>query len=411
MKLTHLALILLNLNLCSFCSCSFAQPIATWYNAELQRKDGAAIVFQFQVQYDNQQMIWKIKNADELITVNNIQQKADSFWVDMPVFESAFRIKWNINQTFTGEWIKGTEAGSYTVPFYAHISQQRFEQHQPPQHQISGKWEVAITRSNGTLRPAIGLFQQNGSNLKGTFLTPSGDYRFLEGVVDGNQIKLSCFDGSHAYLFTAEIANNNSIINGVFYAGTTGKELWNAQRNEDYQFPDSIAKTFVLPGKEQLAFKFKDLNGQLVSFNDARFKNKVILVQIMGSWCPNCMDETAFLSEFYKNYKNKGVEIVALAYEYTTNFERSKNSVLKFKKQFNVQYPMLITGVSVSDEEKTEKTLPQLNKIYFYPTLLYVDKKGKIQFIHQGFYGPGSGNYFEAFKKEFYNNVERLLQQ
>eukprot|EP00611_Tribonema_gayanum_P007781 TRINITY_DN17200_c0_g1_i1.p1 TRINITY_DN17200_c0_g1~~TRINITY_DN17200_c0_g1_i1.p1 ORF type:complete len:132 (-),score=8.40 TRINITY_DN17200_c0_g1_i1:126-521(-) len=131
----------------------------------------------------------------------------------------------------------------------------------------------------------------------------------------------------------------------------------------------------------------------------------------MGSWCPNCMDETAFLSSFYKKYKDRGVEIVSLAYEYYEDFNLAVNSIKKFQKKFDVQYPMLVTGVTVSDTLRTEKTLPQLTKIKYFPTAIFIDKNGKVAKIHAGFEGPGTGKRYEALKKEFEETVEGLLKQ
>jgi len=156
-------------------------------------------------------------------------------------------------------------------------------------------------------------------------------------------------------------------------------------------------------------FTFKDLDGNPVSFSDDRFKGKVVLVQIMGSWCPNCLDETRFLSKFYDEYHNKGVEIVSLAYERSTDFARSAKAVRLFQQGFDVKYPMLITGVTVGDPQKAAKTLPQLDNIANFPTTIFVNRKGQIEKIHTGFSGPGTGEHYEEQKKEFYDTVNGLL--
>ena len=158
-----------------------------------------------------------------------------------------------------------------------------------------------------------------------------------------------------------------------------------------------------------LAFTFKDIDGRSVSLGDPRFKGKVVLLQIMGSWCPNCMDETRFLSSFYKEYQNKGVEIIALAYERSTDFTRSQASLRSVRDRFQVSYPMLITGVTVSDPQRAEKTLPQLEKIVNFPTTIFINKAGQIAKIHTGFSGPGTGDHYEEQKKEIYETVNSLL--
>ena len=76
---------------------------------------------------------------------------------------------------------------------------------------------------NGTPRKALAEFEQTGDKLTGSFITPSGDYRFLEGIVTGDSLKLSTFDGSHAYTFYAKIASAQKITGGVYLAGYSGK--------------------------------------------------------------------------------------------------------------------------------------------------------------------------------------------
>jgi len=174
--------------------------------------------------------------------------------------------------------------------------------------------------------------------------------------------------------------------------------------------PYDESAMYLKPGEERLNFKFNDLEGNPVSINDERFKNKVVIVQLMGSWCPNCMDETVFLSEYYNKNRQRGIEIVSLAYEYSTDIERSKKSLRKFQQGFNVQYPMLITGVAVTDSLRTEKTLPQLTPIKAFPTSIIIDKKGKVRKIETSFNGPGTGEHYLDYKKEFEETINDLLK-
>src|SRR6185295_8227167 len=151
-----------------------------------------------------------------------------------------------------------------------------------------------------------------------------------------------------------------TISGGMFYNGYTGKETWKAEKADSVELPETSDPTQLRDGATKLDFAFNALNGKRVSINDEQYNNKVVIVQLMGSWCANCLDETKFLADYYRTNRSRGVEIIALAYELTTDLNRSKKSVAKFQKLFDVQYPMLITGVTAGDEKKTEKTLPQL---------------------------------------------------
>jgi thiol-disulfide isomerase/thioredoxin len=383
-----------------------------WYRAEITRADGAVIVFNAEAVLKNKKTILYIRNASERLLVDHVIQKADSVFIEMPFFESSFKLKIQKNNTLSGVWVKGTSrVQNLELPVvFTYGKKDRFPITEKAAATITGKWQVQFTRPNNTERPAIASFQQKGNVVTGTFLTPAGDYRFLEGVINGSELQMSCFDGSHAYLFTAAVAGNN-ISNGMFYSTASLPEKWRAQKNENAILPDTLQRTKMREGETQLNFSFKDVNGNTVSINDKRFQNKVVVLQLMGSWCPNCMDESKFLSEFYKEYKSKGVEIIALAYELTTDEIRSKLSLKKFIDRFQIQYPVLIAPASVNDEQRTEKTLPQLTPIRSFPTTVFIGKDGNVQKVHSGFYGPGTGAYYEQFKKEFYETIEKLLNR
>ena len=381
------------------------------WRGQLLRSDGQVISFHFDIKTEKNKTVLYVINAAERLKVDKIRYTKDSVFIEMPVFESHFKAKKISSQRWEGVWIKGGSIKSQVMPFIAE-TQLTFPEEiiKKPIADITGKWALTFTKADQLSRPAIGEWQQKGHSLRGTILTPTGDYRYLSGLVSGESIKLSTFDGSHAFLFTAKINSAEQITGGMFYSGATSAEPWVAERNEQATLPD-VAAMFLKDGEERLNFRFRDLNRKWVSINDVKFKNKVVIVQIMGSWCPNCMDETAFLSEFYNQNRQRGVEIIGLAYEYTTDFERSRKSIQKFKDRFHVQYTLLNTGVTVTDSLRTEKTLPQLTQIKSFPSTIFMDKKGKVVKIHAGFEGPGTGIHYEELKKEFEDTINRLLAE
>lgn len=382
-----------------------------WWRAQLLRADGNHIVFNFELKYEKGKPVWYIRNVTENIPVTDIQWKKDSLIVHMPVFESAFYLKPENNKKIRGTWVRGTTGADQVMPvLMEHGFGTRWSNYRAkPAANITGRWAVTFSNDRRS-RPAIAEFKQSFHQLTGTFLNPSGDYRFLEGVVDDDTLKLSTFDGHHAYYFKAKIDRDSGITSGSYYAGPTFIERWKAVKNANASLPDSISAVQLKPGEERLHFRFPDLDSNIVSIHDDRFKNKVVVIQLMGSWCANCMDETAFLSEFYDKNKQRGIEVIALSYEYTTDFNRSRNSVRKFQQRYNVKYPMLITGVRSSDSLRTEKTLPQITTVRMMPTTIFVGKDGKVKNIHTGFNGPGTGEHYDRFRKEFNDIIDELLK-
>ena len=383
----------------------------TW-QARLHRKDGADITFNFEVKDSAGKKVIYILNAHDRLLVDDVKVQGDSVFIKMPFFDSEFKAAFKPNGEIAGNWIRHLADNDVSIPFTATYNvKERFQQHQPAKSNITGRWATKFASPGRDSSFAVGEFKQRGNIVYGTFLTPTGDYRFLEGIVDGDTLKLSTFDGSHAYYFTA-LVKDNTLENGVFYAGIgNGKEGWTARLDENAALPDEETLATIKPGNNRLDFTFPDLQGKKVSINDKQFNNKVVVITLMGSWCPNCMDETGFLADWYKQHKNRGVAVIGLSYERTTDFNKSKKSLEGFLKRFDVSYPVLITGVTSGDPQKAEKTLPQLTGIKGFPTTIFIDKKGNVREVHTGFSGPGTGTHYEDFKKEFNKLVDDLLAE
>jgi len=383
------------------------------WRAWIERKDGNNIVFNFEVKDSAGKKILYMKNADERLLVDDISLEGDSVFIRMPFYESQLRARITPDGNLEGAWIVHGADAWRSVPFKAFYGQSyRFVTGKPVRiHDVTGRWRAVFRsprdKDDTTLR--VGEFKQEGARVTGTFLDAGGDLRYLEGVINGDSLKLSTFDGTHAYYFTARI-DGDSLSGGHQFSGPLAYEDWTAAKDADARVQDEFAMT-KWNKDAQLNFTFNDIDGHPVSLSDDRFKGKVVLVQIMGSWCPNCMDETRFLSGFYNEYRSKGVEIVSLAYERSTDFARSQNSLRTFQQRFQVKYPMLITGVAVGDPQRSQKTLPQLESIVNFPTTIFVGKTGHIEKIHTGFSGPGTGAHYDEQKKEFYATVNGLLAE
>lgn len=254
----------------------------------------------------------------------------------------------------------------------------------------------------------MGIFSQDGKNIRGTFLTNLGDYRYLEGNVEGNTFKLSTFDGSHLYFFTGTLSEEGS-IEGLFRSGPRSKETFQAVRDEAFELPDAYSFNYLKEGYDRLTFTFPDVDGNHVSLDDPKFQGKVLLVQLFGTWCPNCMDETKFLAPWYEANKDKGVEVIGLAFEAKPEFEYASERVRKSTDKLGANYTFLIAGVS--NKSKASEALPALNQVIAFPTLIYIDKSGKVRKIHTGFNGPGTGEYFTQWVEEHENLVRDLLDE
>ena len=368
---------------------------------------GQELPFNFRLEYDEDlDPIVTLINGEEELRISEATFKGDSINIPMHIFDANIVAHYKGN-TLKGYWTKNY-AKDYKIPFSAILGENYrfYESPDPATVDVTGKWEVYFENSSGK-NLAVGIFNQTGNKVTGTFLKPTGDYRFLVGEINGRSLSLSTFDGEHAYLFHADIEGNH--MKGDFFSGKTRHDTWKATRNEDIELADPMSLTFLKEGHESLAFKLPDLNGNLDSLSNPKYNGKVVIVQIFGTWCPNCMDETRFLSEWYKKNKDRGVEIIALAFERKNDLNYAKTRIEKLAKRFDVQYTFLFGGNS--NKEFTSKALPMLNKFVSFPTTIFVDRAGKVRKIHTGFSGPGTGVYYDNFVTDFNLFMEDLISE
>lgn len=351
-------------------------------------------------------------NGSEKLYTNEFIFKNDSLWFSFPVFDSEFSFKVYDSKHMYGLWHNYVKK-NYTMPTRAGLvnnTKKRFEPIDIPSPQVdfNGKWEVTFSPACSDCRyKSVGIFNQNGNSVTGTFLTETGDYRFLEGNVYGNNMYLSCFDGSHAFLFECKLTGDS--LQGVFYSGNHYKENFVGMRNEKFELthPDSI--TYLKPGYKQIEFAFPDLADNLVVFPSEKYANKVVIIQIMGSWCPNCMDETHYLSTLYKQYNKKGLEIIALCFERQTDKQKAISSILRMKNNAAAEYDFLLAGSH--QKADASKALPMLSSINSFPTTIFIDKKNRVRKIHTGYNGPATGQYYLSFVEKTNSFIEMLLNE
>ncbi|MDW7692156.1 TlpA disulfide reductase family protein [Flammeovirgaceae bacterium SG7u.111] len=380
------------------------------WRAVLTLKNGIELPFNFTVALDGKgEPKIDIINGEEKLSLDEVKIWKDSISIPMHIFDAEIIGKLQGGK-ITGKWVKHSYKKPYEIPFKAVAGvNHRFDDGGiAPMANITGKWQVSFENEEGDPDQAIGVFEQKGSKLLGTFLTTTGDYRYLEGSVIGNELHLSCFDGEHAFLFTAKL-DNGLITDGMFYSGKHWEQPWTAIVNENASLPDAGKLTYLKDGYDKVAFSFPNLDGEPVSLEDQRYKGKVVVVQLLGSWCPNCMDETKFLAPFYQQYQPKGFEVIGLAYERNPEFNEAKKRVSVMKDKLGVDYEVLIAGVSSKVE--AAKSLPMLNHVMSFPTTIIIDKTGEVRKIHTGFSGPGTGEYYQKFVDEFTLTIEKLLAE
>jgi peroxiredoxin len=273
---------------------------------------------------------------------------------------------------------------------------------------VSGRWAVNFIDDSGAAEAAVGEFSQSHDAVNGTFLTTTGDHRFLAGQVKGDEVYLSTFDGAHVFLYKAKIAPDGKLA-GDFWSGMAFHEKWTAKRDAGAQLPDAYGLTVMRAGVKHFDFAFPDLSGKTVSSSDPQFRGKVLIVALAGSWCPNCHDEAAFLAPLYKDYRGKGLEIVSLMFEHFGDFPRAAEATQRFRQHYGIEYTTLIAGIS--DKDEAAKKLPMLQSFVAFPTTIFIDRKGNVRKIHTGYSGPATGDHYIQFVSEVKATLDQLLAE
>lgn len=368
--------------------------------------------FNFEVVYDDDSTFHLIiHNAEERIEVKDItfgrdkSTAKDTVIIDFPVYDTQIRAIYE-DGIMEGDWIVNYK-DNYRIPFKAvHGFADRFERiSKDTLTNIAGKWECTFEIGTEDEYKAIGLFKQEKEIITGTFLTETGDYRYLEGKVIDKKIYLSAFDGAHAFMLLGKVLDDGSIT-GTFRSGSQYTTNWEARRNDSAALlsPYSLTKSTGKP----LDFAFINESGKLVSISDEQYKGKVKIIQIMGTWCPNCMDETVFLKEFFKTNQDAEVAIITIGFERYKEEQKSLDALKRFKNRMKIDHEVLYGGYY--DKTQAAIKIPQLDKIMSYPTLIIADKNNNIAHIHTGFSGPATPGY-QTFMDEFKQKLADVKQK
>lgn len=365
----------------------------------------AALPFQFEIAQHDGTPVMIIQNADERIVCDEVTMLGDSIFIKLPLYDSEFRLKIG-NRTLTGNWFNYGRKVPTSIPFTANKDiLYRFPSSTNATSTLSldGSWETWFAAGTPDSSLAIGKFKRDGNKVFGTFLTESGDHRYLEGILDRDSLKLSVFDGTHAYLYLAKV--NGDEMQGMYYAGNSYKAPFRSRKNNSISLRDPSTLT---QAKGEIDFTLLDADSNLVSLTDPKYRNYIKIVQILGTWCPNCIDESKFLDSVYTHRKEEGLAIFGLAFERSPLFSEASKGVKKMQKRLNIHYPILIAGTNKKGE--VQKVLPAIDNFFSYPTTLFIDRKGQIVKIHSGFSGPATGDEWEKYKVDFNRTLNRLLR-
>jgi peroxiredoxin len=406
MKIKHYLFFLMILSACTPRSGELWQDGIR--RGELTVADNKQAPFLFEVKNANtDSTIVTLINGEERVPLTGITYSSDSVVIPVESFDALIKAKIS-GDSMTGLFLKNFLENDEGIPFRAEKGKtSRFEPvARPTSIPIDGKWDVFFTGESETSHN-VGIFTSENQIVTGSILTNSGDLRFLEGIVTEDGVKLSAFSGLSPYLIEIRFLDEKT-FEGEFYTAKSKTKLTGV-RNDRAVLDDAYSLAKMKPGFDRLYFQLPDMKGELVSLHDERYKEKIVIVSILGSWCPNCMDEARFLAPWYKENKDRGVEILGLAFERKDDFNYAKETINRLKKAEDIQYDILFAGKAAP--ATIAEVLPEIENFSSYPTTIFIDKQGKVRKIHTGFSGQATGLFYKEFQVEFNALVDSLLAE
>lgn len=363
------------------------------------------VPFTFEISYPNGGEVPTVTliNAKERIVLDKAYKDGDSLVIPLTPFD--IEIKTAITaMEMNGFYMKYYRDSTY--PFQASYGKKRFQKQTIKREPfLPPKMKVTLS-PNGKKEGAISLFKKEGINVSGTFLTEVSDYRYFEGILDGDSLMLSSFDGAHAFMILGKYREGQ--WQGKMIYDSEYEEDWVASVDSDFSLRNPF-KIIDLEGKKQQPFL--DLvaagnpKGTLVP---SKYAGKVLVIQIFGTWCPNSLDQTKYLVKWAKN-KSDEVEIVASSYEANYSQEYGLNRINDYVEANKIPYEVFLGGKL--SKVSAAVPYPFMNKIEAFPTLVIIDKKGFARHVVSYFNGPATGQYYQEFDKRFNEIIDALVEE
>ena len=329
------------------------------------------------------------------------RQDGDSLRISIPDYDAVI-VAARRNDSLLGYYHNVGRLGPRTIPFRAR-GRPDGRIRAPQQPAIYGSWDATFV-TDGRPSPRVLVLRDGGEGMAGAVLSNTGDYGTFTGRVEGDSVRFSHFDGSFVYMFTAKL--DGDTLRGTFHAGLRTQTPFTAVRTTGKRHltpPEEMMQADTAPFR----FSYRDLDGGVVTNDDPRFRGKVVIVDLFGTWCPTCHDAAAALKQLYGKYHDRGLEIVGLAYEISGDTATDARTVRAFREKLGIPWPLLLVGLPNAATQQA--TQPQLVNFVAYPTTLFIGRDGRIKRVHAGFYGPATGEAHTALVADFAREVESLL--
>jgi len=379
------------------------------YRATLELPGSKSVPFGLDVAQEETGKVLYVTNGEERIRLDEVAVTPGRLQARFPGYETTLSANVRGGELTGNVTLVHTDGKALQLPFTARLGEtwRFYPEALPDNADFAGRWDVTFTDGAGRRTAGVAMVDQSFDDVTGTVQMPTGDQRFLAGEAHDEELRLSRFDGGAVVLYEAKLDARGELA-GETWSDRGGSQHFVATRNPDAAIDAAALASRLRNPAAPFTFAFKDLDGRTVSNSDPRFQDKVLLVTLAGSWCPNSHDEARLLVQLDRKYRSRGLEIVSLMFEQHAEFERAVAAVQRFRTAYGIAYPTLIAGTA--DKTKAAAMLPQLDAVLAYPTAIFIDRAGRVHEIHTGFAGPATAVQHDLLAHEFATRIEALLQ-
>lgn len=399
---------LCSLVLMSSFGCRRALPEQGTWNGTVELSEGKILVpFRMDLDLRSTKPTGYFLVGNEKASIPEITRQGDSLIFGFSEYGAEMSGKWDGSQ-LTGTYVRRRGESTTSLKFSAKFSSTNDREFQSGEVSPGGKYQVRFEGEDRSQGATVATLWMNGDSMYGTFIAPDGDYGLLVGKPSDGKVQLSRFTGWQAIAITLEQSGENWPGNFYFQNDKPRAFKLVPRASLDVEPPAKL-KTAMKNPEAEFAFECMPISGETVRSSDPRFKGKPLIVDIMGTWCHNCIDESPILEQLRRQYGKDGLEVVGISFEINDDRELATKNLKLYQDRLGLTYTLLFCG-SIDDANVNRRLRGQLDNFFAYPTTLFIGRDGKVKTVNSGFKGPGTGEEFQAQVREFHELAAKLVK-
>ena len=351
--------------------------------------------------------------GDERTAIPEITVYGDSLILSISEYKAALRGVWDGKRV--AGYYERYRSDTTRMPFTAWPEESE-PSAEPPQTakpapgvRLTGNFRVYAADADGIDSSSSATFRVKGDSVFGTIIDPSGDFGLMVGTQDGSTVVLNRFTGWQVNQL--ELHSRGTQWEALYYVRTHNPVVFTLKPvASSAPIAPTHGATRMKNPAAPFTFRGVTAEGDTVASTDARFAGKVLLLDIMGTWCHNCLDAAPVLQQLSRRYSPRGLEVVGLSFEISDDPILARKNLSLYRERHGIEFPLLFCG-SLDPANVQLRIKSQLENFGAYPTSLFVGRDGRVRSIHMGFTGPGTGDLYQSQVAAYFREVEMLISE